>query len=301
MFHRSGRAKGEKPNRDMPDGSGGDAHEGLALAVAIEDRGSAAADSTTPSITALEGGESSLQVGDAAAAGPSGERVVADNAAPPTGPAEMSLTAETIVMSAEGDGGLAHETAAAEIDSPVPLARTSNGSSDGGFAAEAAVEPGRPERPTRLCPHCAALSETAGDFCPFCGARFIGSARRGASTRVKVAAAAVVTLLVLGGAGVAVEIKLHHDSQVAAQHQRAVAAARARAQAAAQAQAAQQARQAAQQAQRTAEVSQRQSLESQLQTSITNDATQKANQGVLINGPALSTTSRRSTAAAPRP
>ena len=124
MFHRSGRAKGEKPNRDMPDGSGGDAHEGLALAVAIEDRGSAAADSTTPSMTSgLEGGESSLQVGDAAAAGPSGERVVADNAAPPTGPAEMSLTAETIVMSAEGDGGLAHETAAAEIDSPVLLAR----------------------------------------------------------------------------------------------------------------------------------------------------------------------------------
>lgn len=288
MFRRSGRAKSEKPDREIPDSNGGDARKGLA--VATEDRGTAPTDSTAPTIAALQSGESSSQVGDAAAAGPSGDRVVGDDAAEPTALAEASPTAETIVVPGGGDGGVAHETATAEIDTRVALARTSNGSSDGGLAEEAAMEPGQPERPTRLCPHCAALSETAGDFCPFCGARFSGSARRGASTRVKVAAAAVVALLVLGGAGVAVEIKVHHDSQVAAQHRRAVAAARARAQAAAQAQAAQQARQTAQQAQQAAQVSQRQSLESQLQTSITNDATQKANQGVLIDGPALSTT-----------
>jgi hypothetical protein len=110
------------------------------------------------------------------------------------------------------------------------------------------------------------------------------------STRVKVVAACVAALLVLGGAGIAVAIKAHHDSQVAAQHRDAVAAARTRARAAADAQAAAQAQQAAQQAQQAAEVSSRQSLETQLQNAITKDATDKADQGLLTNGPAQSTT-----------
>lgn len=102
-------------------------------------------------------------------------------------------------------------------------------------------------------------------------------------------AACLVALLLLGGAGVAVAIKAHHDSQVAAQHRQAVAAAHARAQAAAKARAAAQAEQAAQQAQQAAEVSSRQSAETQLQDAITKDATGKANEGLLINGPAQST------------
>jgi hypothetical protein len=93
----------------------------------------------------------------------------------------------------------------------------------------------------------------------------------------------VCALLVLGGAGVAVAIKIHHDNQVAAQHRRALAAARARAAAA-------QAAAAARQAQRAAQVTQRQTLENQLQDAITNDATSKAGQGLLTNGPAQSTT-----------
>lgn len=155
-------------------------------------------------------------------------------------------------------------------------------------------EPEGAEAPTRLCPHCATLSRTAGDFCPQCGTRFSSSGRSGVSKRVRLVAAGLVVLLVLGGTGVAVAIKAHHDSQVAAQHRQAAAAAAAAAQRAAAAATARQqaaaAASAAQQAQQAAEVTQRQGLETQLQNAITNDATEKANQGVLFNGPAQSTT-----------
>jgi hypothetical protein len=145
------------------------------------------------------------------------------------------------------------------------------------------------EPPSRLCPHCATISHTAGPFCPQCGGQFSGSRRGRVSTRVKFAAAGVAALLVLGGAGVAVAIKHHHDSEVAAQHRRAVAAARARAEAQARAQAVAKARVAARQAKLAAEKTDRQALESQLETAITSDATRKANQGLLTSGPAHTT------------
>ena len=141
------------------------------------------------------------------------------------------------------------------------------------------------ELPARLCPHCAALSHTDGAFCPYCGKCFSGQGGSGSSrmsTRVKVFAACVVALLVLGGAGGALGIKLHHDSQVAAQHRQAAAAAQARQQQ-------QQQAQQAQQAQQQAEITQRQGLETQLQDAITKDATNKSNQGLLTSGPAQST------------
>jgi type II secretory pathway pseudopilin PulG len=173
---------------------------------------------------------------------------------------------------------LAPETdAVASIEFPPPAPITATNWAPPGAANIGGV-------PTRVCPSCAALCHVAGEFCPHCGASFNPvRPRSGVSTRVKVAAWGVIALLVLGGAGVAVAIKLHHDSQVAAQHRRAAAAAAARRAAA---------QQAAQQAQaaRQAEIATRQSLESQLQTDVTNDATQKANSGVLSNGPALSTT-----------
>jgi type II secretory pathway pseudopilin PulG len=102
------------------------------------------------------------------------------------------------------------------------------------------------------------------------------------STRVKVIAGCLVPLLVLGGAGVAVAIKLHHDSQVTAQHSRAAAAAKQREQQLQQ-------QQQVQQTQRATKISARQDAETQLQTAITKDATDKANQGVLTSGPAQST------------
>jgi type II secretory pathway pseudopilin PulG len=161
-----------------------------------------------------------------------------------------------------------------------PESATAIGSASGDLA---------PEPVSRVCPRCSALSQVGGEFCPHCGQRF-GVARSGVSSRVKLAIAGLALLLVLGGAGAAVAIKLHHDSQVAAQHRQvaaqqrqAAAAEQARAQAAAQARQTQQAAQAA-------EVTNRQSLETQLQTAITKDATHDVNQGLLVNGPAQSTT-----------
>jgi hypothetical protein len=111
------------------------------------------------------------------------------------------------------------------------------------------IESPRPG-PTRVCPHCAALSQSAGDFCPECGHSFAEGRRvSGISRRAKFAMLGVVLLLVLGGAGAAIAIKVHHDNQVSAR-QRSAAAAHARAAAAAltqqQAQQQQQADQAAQ-------------------------------------------------------
>ncbi len=148
--------------------------------------------------------------------------------------------------------------------------------------------------PERVCPHCAALSQVAGDFCPECGRRFFGeSSPSRLSGRAKIAILGVVALLVLGAAGAAVAIKLHHDNQVTAQR-RAAAAARARAAAVAlagqraAAQAKQQ-QQQQQQQQQAAETTTRQGEETTLQQSITKDAQQQVNNGVLT-GPILSTT-----------
>lgn len=145
------------------------------------------------------------------------------------------------------------------------------------------------ETPTRACPHCSALSQTSGDFCPHCAGRFGTSGGR-MSGRVKIMIAVVCALFVLGGTGVAVAIKIHHDNRVAAQHRRERAAARARTVAAHARTAAARTAAANRQAQQQLEVTERQALETQLQNSITKDATQKANQGLLFNGPAQSTT-----------
>ena len=144
------------------------------------------------------------------------------------------------------------------------------------------------DTPTRVCPHCAAVSQISGDFCPHCGRRFTADGGR-TSGRVKIMIGLVCALLVLGGAGVSVAIKIHHDNQVAAQHRRELGAEHVRAAAARARAAAARAAVAARQAQEQAEVTQRQALETQLQNSITQDATSKANQGLLTNGPAQST------------
>jgi hypothetical protein len=98
----------------------------------------------------------------------------------------------------------------------------------------------------------------------------------------------VVSLLVLGGAGAAIVIKIHHDNQVTAQRRTAAAAhAHAAAVAVAQQQAAQQARQQ-KQAEDAAQRVVRQGEETSLQQSITKDAQQQVNSG-LLTGPILST------------
>jgi hypothetical protein len=78
--------------------------------------------------------------------------------------------------------------------------------------------------PERLCPHCATISQTAGEYCPHCGKAF--AKRQRLSKHVRVAIVAVLVVVLLGGAGAGVALKIHHDEQVEAQHKAAVAAAR---------------------------------------------------------------------------
>jgi type II secretory pathway pseudopilin PulG len=167
------------------------------------------------------------------------------------------------------------ESAAAILDPPLVPAGA-------GLAGESARVDPSILAAARVCPRCAAVAQVAGDYCPHCGQPYMAAvANSGISRRVKVALVGLLALLVLGGAGAAIAIKLHHDSQVAAQHRRAVAAAQARQAAAAQAQQQQQAQQAA-------ETTQRQTMETSLQNAITKDAQQSVDNGVLT-GPILST------------
>jgi hypothetical protein len=80
--------------------------------------------------------------------------------------------------------------------------------------------------PERLCPHCATISQTAGEFCPHCGKAF--AKRQRLSKRARVAIGAVLVVVLLGSAGGGVALKIRHDERVEAQHKAAVAAARSR-------------------------------------------------------------------------
>lgn len=80
--------------------------------------------------------------------------------------------------------------------------------------------------PQRLCPHCATISQTAGEFCPHCGKAF--SKRQRLSKRVRVAIVAALVVVLLGGVGAGVVLKLHHDEQVEAKHKAALVVARAK-------------------------------------------------------------------------
>ena len=106
---------------------------------------------------------------------------------------------------------------------------------------------------------------------------------------MKLVLASLGLLLVLGAAGAAVAIKVHHDDEVQARH-RAEAAARARAAAARRAaeQHAQAAR-AAEAAKREAEVHEREVLENGLEAAITKEAEHDVQEG-LLTGPIKSTT-----------
>jgi hypothetical protein len=170
--------------------------------------------------------------------------------------------------------------AASGFEGGEPPTKAVNGSQP---AQEEPSPEGAPEPPsalpTRLCPHCATLSNTTGNFCPYCGSRFGSSGGSRVSSGVKWLAAGVVALLVLGGAGTAIAIKVHHDNQVAAQHR--LASERQQQQ--------QQLRQQ-QQEQQQAKIAQRQSDENQLQSAITNAANKDVNNGVLTSGIVQSTT-----------
>lgn len=80
--------------------------------------------------------------------------------------------------------------------------------------------------PERLCPHCATISRTAGEFCPHCGKPF--TKRQRLSKRGRIIIGVFVAILILAGAAAGVAIKVHHDERIEAQHRAAAAASLAR-------------------------------------------------------------------------
>jgi hypothetical protein len=81
-----------------------------------------------------------------------------------------------------------------------------------------------PDVPTRVCPHCATVSRTAGDYCPQCGKPYTKKARLSKGSRMALIAGLVI--LLLGGAGAAIAIKNHQDEESKKKHEAALVAAR---------------------------------------------------------------------------
>ncbi len=136
--------------------------------------------------------------------------------------------------------------------------------------------------PARVCPHCSALSQTDGAYCPHCGESYVGRPQPRTSRRVRLAIGGLVALVILGGAGAAVAIKLHHDEVVKNRHRREAAAA-----AAVKAAAERTARE--KQTAERAEIAEREGLEKRLEEAITKEASEKVTEGTLT-GPIKSTT-----------
>lgn len=112
--------------------------------------------------------------------------------------------------------------------------------------------------------------------------------RRRMGRRGRIVTAVVVVLVLAGGVAAAIILKVHHDNQVRAEQHRKALQAQQAAAAAQAAQAAQRAQQAQQAAQNAVQVSIRRSLVNALQGSVTKDAQQDVNNGVLT-GPILRT------------
>jgi hypothetical protein len=135
--------------------------------------------------------------------------------------------------------------------------------------------------PTKVCRECSAQAQTAGSFCPHCGAPYVRQTRKPRLTRRGKIARAIALVLVLAGGGTAgVIIKLDHDSKVAAKHAAALAAQQKRADAQ---------RQADQKRTRERlERGSRADLVKSLERTVTKDAQKDVNQG-LLTGPVLRT------------
>jgi ribosomal protein L40E len=143
--------------------------------------------------------------------------------------------------------------------------------------------------PTRVCRRCSAQAQTNSLNCPHCGASYLRGFK-GLHRRTRVALVVLPLLLVLGGAGGAVALKLHHDDVV--KHKREVAQARADAKRKAAAEEARR-RAAAKRAQAAIDqvkIDERKSMEHDLRAAITKDAQKDIDEGVL-DGPAISHTS----------
>lgn len=133
------------------------------------------------------------------------------------------------------------------------------------------------DAPTRVCRKCSTQSQTAGEFCPHCGARYTKHRR---SRRARILMLGIPLVLLVAGGGVAAGLIIHHNDQVAA-HNRQVAARHHAARLAAQ-RAARQRRQAAASLQSV----ERTTMVNSLQSSVKKTAEQDVSNGVLT-GPIL--------------
>jgi hypothetical protein len=177
-------------------------------------------------------------------------------------------------------------TSAAEADSPQPSTNGHDAPTIGGEAATGTVAQPAPEPgDMRVCQQCSVQTRTNGEYCPHCGGPYVRRPDRirGPSRRTKIIAGSVAGLLLIGGGGTGVLLKIQHDNNVAAKHKQEQA--QARQNAAAQA-AAQQATEQANQEKRVL----RAGILTALQGSITKDANGRVTSGVL-DGPAITSTS----------
>jgi hypothetical protein len=129
------------------------------------------------------------------------------------------------------------------------------------------ADSGREGEPTRVCPHCATVSHTAGDYCPQCGKSLIKKSRL--SKRVRVGLGVGVLVLLLGGAGAAVAIKHREDEETKKKHAAALVAARHRQE---QAETAKREAEDEQRTKRESEEAERRSNEKELERGVEQDA-----------------------------
>lgn len=79
-------------------------------------------------------------------------------------------------------------------------------------------DPDATAAPTRVCRHCSTQSQTAGEFCPSCGKSFVRRSRL--SKRTKRVLIAAIAVLLLGGGGTGIALKVKHDNDVKAERER---------------------------------------------------------------------------------
>jgi hypothetical protein len=142
------------------------------------------------------------------------------------------------------------------------MADISNGPRD-----ELDADNGSGEEPTRVCPHCATVSHTAGDYCPQCGKSLIKKPRL--SKRARVGLGVGLLVLLIGAAGAAVEIKHHEDEESKKKHAATLVAARHRQE---QSETAKREAEDEQRVKRESEESERRSNEKELERGVEKDA-----------------------------
>lgn len=182
------------------------------------------------------------------------------------------------------------DQAAADVRDDAPSA-TSPTIEDAGKPADheldalAPVEPDVTDIPVKVCSKCSVQTQTAGNFCPNCGATYIGRKRRLRITKrtAFISLAAVLFVVIIA----AIVLSIEHNNEVNAQQVAASAAAEASASASASAAAESSASAAAKEAADEATRDLRKSYVSALEASIVKDAKSRVTDGTL-DGPILS-------------